>query len=443
MNPVNRRLLARTTIVVLTFAGLNHATMAAESIIAVTGSQSTTDGACVAPIPFFTTLDCSYNMSNPDGFLVTGWQGPTVGAGYYAVGSSPGVGTAPAPDDGKYAIPLLAGSVIKIDDMGDSDCSNDTIEGNIILSEGVRAFAGGPGERGEETWSDGDIAFPFGPKAVDSGASNGGGCDYVIGTAGFPDILIEAAPPNREYPFDVTVDAEGFYQGPSSIPMSTIEKTVAFPSGNVGVLSTVARGASYVCNDNTSSDGSQACASDGANFQGARATLENMLVSISTDNQVDIVAGTLFAISESKVFNVGGDPNSWDGPKITFVGTCQSQCASERASIDIRPHNSLNQINSILAGNLWVAILGSSVIDATTIDISTVAFWPGGAAPVDSRLSDSNNDGYTDLLIRINLGDTAISCGDTEGTLTGKTFDGQNFVGTDRLTVTQCFQCLP
>jgi hypothetical protein len=449
MKPVNRLFIEFAVVLGLSVAGIGQYAKAAESITAITGTQSLIDGACAAPIPFFTALDCSYNASNPDGFLVTGWQGPTPGAGYYTQADAPGFifppgQNGPPNGDNKYAIPLYSGSVIKIENHNDADCANDTIQGNIILSAGVRTFAGGPGTRGEEIWDDGDISMPFGPVPVDSGTANSsGGCDYVIGSAGFPEIIKEAAPPNRDYPFDQTVDSEGFYQGPSSIPMSTIEKTVTFPQGNIGTPSVVVRGASYACADNTSSDGSDACAAVGSNFQGTRAVVENMLVSIATDHNANILSGTIFAINESKIFNVGGDPNSWAGPKITFVGGCQTNCPNAPIGIDIRPHNSFNMVNSTLAGKFWVSILGSSDFDSASIDPATVAFWPGGAAPTASKFGDTNSDGISDLLIQFNLVDTAISCGDTEGTLTGKTFDNADFVGKDSLTVTHCLQCTP
>jgi hypothetical protein len=64
------------------------ATVATETNIAITGSQSPVDGACVAPLPFFNGQDCSYNASNPTTFG-TVWMGPVATGGYYQVGQSP------------------------------------------------------------------------------------------------------------------------------------------------------------------------------------------------------------------------------------------------------------------------------------------------------------------------------------------------------------------
>ena len=193
------------------------ATVATETNIAITGSQSPVDGACIATSPIFNQQDCSYNASNPTTFG-TVWMGPVATGGYYQVGQSPfalggNMDDTPVVGDNKYAVPLLPSSTITINDK-DTPCDiDDVISGSIALGTATRAFAGGPGEQGEETWSDGDIVFSIPATTVDSATDNGPGCDYEIASAGFPPLLqsngggtyifdvdIEVSPDNRSSP---------------------------------------------------------------------------------------------------------------------------------------------------------------------------------------------------------------------------------------------------
>jgi hypothetical protein len=47
------------------------------------------------------------------------------------------------------------------------------------------------------------------------------------------------------------------------------------------------------------------------------------------------------------------------------------------------------------------------------------------------KVRDLNIDGLADLLLKFNMRETGVACGETEATLTGETFDGQQFSGTD------------
>lgn len=320
MTEIRARIVAQAIgFLMLAMGATAHAVEA--NIDITSGAQSLVDGACVAPIPFFNGLDCSYNSTNPTGSVITGWQGPLTGASYYAVGDSPyvqvGVGTAPTDGDPLKAELPVTGT-IDIEDNGTPCDADDTIAGNIILGAGTRAFAGGPGENGEETWGAGDIQFPFAAITVDSATVNGaGGCDYEIASAGFPPRLQEAAGAMRLYPVDVSVDAPGFWVAPSPVGMAEVSE------GNAGVMVTVTVGPGLTCTDNTGGGG--ACANDGSHFGGTRAILESFLVSISTDGNGDVTLGQIYANNEAKIFNVPPDPfNSWDGPRIEFQGQCQN-----------------------------------------------------------------------------------------------------------------------
>jgi len=111
--------------------------------------------------------------------------------------------------------------------------------------------------------------------------------------------------------------------------------------------------------------------------------------------------------------------------------------------IDIKPGNKQNIINPRAKGSIWVAILSdtdpeSPFDPSSQVDIPTVEFGPDGAKANRHKVKDINKDGLGDLLLRFKIPETGISCGDTEATLTGYTFDGQSFAGTDSIKTVGC-----
>jgi hypothetical protein len=314
--------------------GLATAVQAVETINDITGVHSNVDGGCVGPTPVFSGIDCSYDASSP---VIGGlpWTGPGFAAGYYPTGSSPfdvgGLGTEPAPGDGKLAPPVSG--TVTIEDNGAACDTDDTIAVQIDLDAGTRAFSGGPGTRGEESWGTGDVSYTIPATAVDSATPNGdGGCDYEIGSGGVPDLL-ERSDGMGFYPVeesltidDITGGANGqFYVAPSAVGIGSFEGT---PS--VGVAITVVTGPGWMCVESPA-PGAGPCnfdsvdpADDGANFKGSREILENGLLRVSTDGHGNITDALLYANNESKIFNVPPDPyNSWDGPIVQFTGTAQ------------------------------------------------------------------------------------------------------------------------
>lgn len=340
----------------------------------ITGSTTPVEGACVAPLPFFNGQDCSYNATNPTTFGLF-WLGPVSTSGYYAVGQSPfAQGTVedpPVVGDNKIEVPFLAGSIITIND-NDTPCdADDTIAGSISLGAATRAFAGGPGTRGEETWGDGDIIFAIPETTVDAATPNGdGGCDYEIADQGFPPLLqsngggtfifdtniVDDNPANNPDP--PTPDDDFWPDPPPTVGVACVTE------GNCGVSVDVTVGAGWSCVENA--PGPCAEGPDGGlHYKGTRGTLENFLVSVKTDGNGDITEGIIFAINEAKVFSVPPDPfNSWDGPLLTFTGICNN---CKLASDDV-----YNILEGAGATTLDVGANDSStLVNPTTITITT------------------------------------------------------------------------
>jgi len=107
-------------------------------------------------------------------------------------------------------------------------------------------------------------------------------------------------------------------------------------------------------------------------------------------------------------------------------------------TIDIRPANKENPVDPRSEGKVKVAILATEDFDASTVDPSTVRFGMGAAPPVDSRLDAAHEDGGSDLVLKFDTQEAAISCGDTEAKLIGQTFDGIPVAGMDFIKTVGC-----
>ena len=98
-----------------------------------------------------------------------------------------------------------------------------------------------------------------------------------------------------------------------------------------------------------------------------------------------------------------------------------------------------NAINPKSKDVIPVAILGSVNFDATQVDFSTAEFGPSKASPVhDGHVEDVNHDDIFDIVFHFNTQDTCIACGDIDATLSGETFGGVAFTGTDSVKTAGC-----
>lgn len=114
--------------------------------------------------------------------------------------------------------------------------------------------------------------------------------------------------------------------------------------------------------------------------------------------------------------------------------------AAMLVTIDIRPRSDANKINPNSTKKINVAILSGNGFDATTVDPNTVRFGATGteAAPVHVARRDVDRDGDRDMVLRFQIQDTGIKCGDTSAFLSGQSSNGVSFIGSSPIKTVQC-----
>ena len=144
---------------------------------------------------------------------------------------------------------------------------------------------------------------------------------------------------------------------------------------------------------------------------------------VAADPSGAVVAGCTAGTLPGQTSSGGSDAYIAKNPAIT-VG------------IDIRPGASPNNINLGSNGVVQVAILSSATFDATTVDPMSVTLAGAsvklkGNGTAQTIQQDVNGDGRMDLIVQVNTSALQLSSTDTTATLTGMTFAGEAFQGTD------------
>jgi hypothetical protein len=124
----------------------------------------------------------------------------------------------------------------------------------------------------------------------------------------------------------------------------------------------------------------------------------------------------------------------------TFPCAIAYLARSLTVDIDVKPGGEANSINPRGRGEIPVAVLGNESFDVYDVDPSTLTFGPSGAAPTHpgGHVDDVDLDGVADLVLHFPLRESGIVCGDTSVTLSGTTFDGRGFRGTDTIRTVGC-----
>lgn len=121
-----------------------------------------------------------------------------------------------------------------------------------------------------------------------------------------------------------------------------------------------------------------------------------------------------------------------------FVSVGRSSVPVVEPRVDIHPGSEENPVNVRSRGRIPVALLGSDVLDVSTVDAASLTFGPAGAAPTSVGREDVDGDGRIDLVVHVPTQDTGIVCGDTFASLKGRLLDGRHLAGRDALRTEGC-----
>jgi hypothetical protein len=105
-----------------------------------------------------------------------------------------------------------------------------------------------------------------------------------------------------------------------------------------------------------------------------------------------------------------------------------------QAVIDIKPGSYPNSINLRSKGLVPVAILSTENFDASRVNPDNVQM--AGASPIRWVIEDVDSDGNNDMMLHFRTVElTGLSDNSTEAVLTGNTFDGTPFEGSDSVNI--------
>jgi hypothetical protein len=120
--------------------------------------------------------------------------------------------------------------------------------------------------------------------------------------------------------------------------------------------------------------------------------------------------------------------------------THQQKPAVIRVSIDVKPGDKPTTLEPKREGMVPIAILSTKDFDAAQVDPDTVRAGATGseASVFKSMMEDVDNDKDVDLLLLFRVPQLALSCNVKSVTVRGKTETGQDFEGTETVTMVGC-----
>ncbi len=357
---------------------------------------SNTESQCLFPTPGFTGHDCSYNATDPSGISTTKWVGPVYTGGFFPSGGAPqstedDFKNPTLPGDGRIGAPL-SGTITINDQDNPAACSTHSIGGVIQMGPFSRNYGTQPSIRFIDDFPNG-ITQTIAAQVVNGGTANvAGGCDYVIGSVGVPNVLLTTAGvpvPNDPFPGQVSHNitpsaprgsgSTEWIQPPAGTPgIARFEGRAGAPP-NLGLVAVATLGAGYNClRLNTDPLATPfppvACASfSGTSWNNAdQASWDNIVGRISTDSSGNITSSLLFFVQEVPVASGA----SWMAYTAAITGTAPGAPA---AAVD----DSASTLPNV-ATSINILANDTNFADPVTVSISVLSANGGLAVVVGS-----------------------------------------------------------
>ncbi len=185
----------------------------------------------------------------------------------------------------------------------------------------------------------------------------------------------------------------------------------------------------------------------GINLQPSDLTGDPGLGSLVGTGEDDLPGRAFYPVLAGSAVIDKGNPNAClqtDQLGNLRAGVCDIGAVEFRGpklvSVDVRPKKDANRINPDSTKDINVAIFSVNGFDATAVNANTVRFGATGteALPVNVALKDVDGDGNRDMVLRFQISDSGITCGDTSAVLTAQTSNGLSITGSSPIKTVQC-----
>lgn len=181
---------------------------------------------------------------------------------------------------------------------------------------------------------------------------------------------------------------------------------------------------------------------------GAPNVITSQLLDLDGDTDSDMLVGFEMADTGISCFetNVKITGSTATGGIFAGKDSVTRMNCEKLVDIDFDPWSPANEIQPENAYLLAVGIKSTSIaqgdaedFNATMVDPQTLKFGPAAGPSSAIPLSfDFDGDGDTDMLFGFRAEESGIACGDTDVMISGETYGGQQFIGSDAITTTEC-----